>query len=272
MSAVTHEPAELFLEDGTPYGGSVHETTNGKLFGEVTKTCRSCGGSGRSNRGRRGCGACDGQGSKFDQALVYTAQQLTIRNAAADKRSQKKMAAEADRLDAIRERYDQFVSENHELMQRASQAMEVSFVQSVMESAKTWGGMTESQVHALRDLLDRRDREVEAFSGSLPVGEPGDELELELRCFSSCQRSVEAFQGRGMEMVNINEFVDRDGNAVTILHKTFSMKTGEVARISGVVRGGDVYRGWARTFLKKPVLLEMLADFTVRETMPARGL
>ena len=272
MSLATSRPAELFLEDGTLYEGPVHETSNGKLFGDVTLTCRACGGNGRGFRGRGGCRSCDGQGSKFDQALVYTAQQLEKRKSAADKRSQRKMAAEADRLDAIRERYEQFVVENQELMQRAGQAMDIPFVQNVMENARIWGGMTEAQVNALVDLLDRRDREVETFSGSISLGEPGDELEIELRCFSSFQRSVEAFQGRGMELVNINEFVDRDGNAVTILHKTFAMKQGEVARISGIVRGGDEYRGWSRTFLKKPVLLEMLTDFSLREHEPARGL
>lgn len=260
---------EHFLADGTPYRGQVYETEDGKSFGEISVDCWRCRGSGHGRRGGR-CPECGGARAKFDQALVFTQEQLDVRLAGRERRSQKKMQAEADRLAAIRERHEQFVAEHQELFDRAAAAMDIPFVRDLMEKSEQWGGLTQAQVDALQRLLDRKDGDAAAYAGSAPVGVVGETIELELYCRSSFLKSVEAYQGRGMENVHINEFVDQSGNAVSILSRNFAMPIGQYAKIRGTVKGGDDKRGWHRTFLSKPVLIEQLTAFSTLEESPSQ--
>lgn len=267
------EDTDYFLADGTPYRGQVFEDQKGKSFGEVYVDCWKCNASGRSRRGGS-CSECRGERRTFDQALIFTRDQYEQRLKGRDRRNQKKMTAEADRLAAILERHEQFVAGHSDLFRRARRVADNTFIADLLAKSEIWGGLTEAQTNAMRTALDRMDDDAAFYAKSGPIGADGESVEIELVCRRSFQTTMAAFQGRGMETVFINELADRNQNAVSIISRKTLIPVGSVMRISGVIKGTDEKRGWCRTLLTKPSILENLTEFSPEpelELLPGPG-
>ncbi len=255
-----------YLADGTRHTGEVFETADGKPFGEVEVGCGSCGGSGRFRfNKRRPCRRCDGEGVIFDQARLYTEAEISAKEARRRKASATRETKRAEREANAIAGHQAFVDANPELWARA-QASDDKFVQDLVVKSAIWGGLTDSQLEALKNTFKRQDEEKALYASSAHIGAVGDRIEVEVECRGGTSFMAKKFKGRGMEQIFLTELADKNGNSFVTLTAAFTMERGERALIRGTVKKHDERKGWPRTQLNRVMLLERKP---VLEAIPA---
>lgn len=255
---VTEAAPAHFFADGRPYSGRVFEVGDGRLFGEVMKPCPSCGGHGRSYRGQV-CRRCRGDREIFDQALVFTAEALHKRVIAQDRRKAKKQSAELERLGAIEDAHLACVADHLEIYARAQTERGNAFLADCLDKSVKMGGLTAAQLEAMKRILDGLDADRQMFAGSRPVGEVGEQIEIEVSGVRSWKMQMPAYQGRGMQDVFVSLLVDAAGNALTMIHKSINVVAGERVVVRGMIRETDTRNGWTATRLGRPEIVARLA-------------
>ncbi|AOG03161.1 hypothetical protein [Bosea sp. RAC05] len=264
-----YSPSGMYFADGSPHKGEVFENEAGKAFGETYEGCSRCGGSGRWSKNRRkACIACDGEGEKFIQARLYTPAELDAADRRRKKAADTRVARQAEREANIAAKHQAFVEANPELWARAL-ASEDKFVQRLVIASQTWGGLTDAQLKALPEALDRLANERAFYANSVPVGTPGERMDIVVTCRAKSSFLSKKFKGRGMQEVHLTSMADDEGRAFVSITSAFTLDVGDKVLLRGTVKGHDERPGWPRTILNRVAVLEVISTLASRQEAEA---
>lgn len=255
----------MYFADGRPHHGEVFENDKGKAFGETTIECRRCSGSGRwSVNKRKACIACDGEGEKFDQGRLYTVAELDAADRRRQKATETRVAKQATREADIAAKHAAYIEANPELWARAL-ASQNKFVQRIVISSMQWGAPTEAQEKAMIEALDRDISEKAEFANSVPVGTPGERMDIVVTCKAKSSFLSKKFKGRGMQEVHLTSMIDDQGRAFVSITSAFTLDVGDKVLLRGTVKGHDERPGWPRTILNRVAVLERISTLASRQ-------
>ena len=245
-----------YLENGSSYDGPVFESQKGIRFGEMNVSCPACGGSGRSFRST--CRKCGGSKTVFDQVKVYDEAALSRLIKARDRRRTKKQEGEIARQEAIDEGHAACVAEHADLFSRAEKERRNLFLQDLIDKSKLYGGLNDAQVTAMRRSLDALDAERARYAASKPLGEIGEVIAIEAECVAVRLITRPNYMKTDMVDVHVHELVDADGSAILFSASKPLLEAGERVRIEGTIAKTDDARGYPRTMLGSPKIMERL--------------
>lgn len=248
----------MFLADGSSYDGPVFSDPKGRAFGEVTVACPSCRGRGEGIRGGR-CRSCAGAKTAFDQALVYTADELSKRNVRSAKHRAGKMDAERDRLDRIASNHLDCVEANSSVYEGAKRWPGDRFIADLLAKSEVMGGLTEPQIAAMQNAVQRNDQDLARYGSSVAIGSEGDRIEAEMFCRRRVPFTRDRLYGVGKETAWFLELEDTEGNSLAAVTTSPDVVIDQAILVAGVVKSSDISKGWVRT---------LLSHFKIKDLVP----
>lgn len=249
----------LFFRSGKPFEGTPHRDAKGNPFTTKPKRCDRCGGQGGSDAWKFTgwvCYKCNGRCFLADEVFkLYDADKLTKLNATADKRAAKKAAKlaadEAARKAEADARRAEFLALHGALIERAKAFTERNtFVKSVIERALDTATLTDKQVNALTDAMDRIEADDANKAKSDWVGEIGKRMRnvaVTVERVASYERASFRSYSGAMETVWIVTMRDGDGNALVSKTPTFRAEAGEKLVIDATPKDHNEYNGERQT-------------------------
>jgi hypothetical protein len=181
MTDTKEQTMELYHRDGTPCTTPTRDLNEQHGSASTTppaEPCWKCNGEGRIwcyGHVLSGiCFRCNGTGKERTKTVkVYTAARLAKLNAAKAKRDEKKAAAEAKKQAAEQARINAFLAAMKPLFDRALALTKPnSFLSDLMTQASQKGRLTDRQVEAFEQALDR-DEKRQAVDAAIPAMKEG---------------------------------------------------------------------------------------------------
>jgi len=260
--------AELFTRQGEVIPANLiqYTATTGKPFNVYKANCGRCGGTpftggnthpswAHYNNGR--CFQCNGAGFIAKSRPLYTAEKVAKLNAAAAKRSAKKLAEiEAKRAaaqQAADERRAEFMKAHGELLQRAEPFREENeFINDICTKAFRRAELSQGQVDALEAAIKRIEDRKAAAARSNFVGQEGERITRAVTVQFQTSFNRTPFCGFGTETVYITSMTDEDGNVFVVKSPNFYHQQGEQFTLRGTVKEHTTFNGTKQTILQRP--------------------
>lgn len=213
------------------------------------ENCPRCGGQGGSMHWRPDggvCYQCHGNRTITRTHRVFSEARLAKLNEAAHKKAEKKAEAAQRKLDAERVEFDKWAEAHKTLLGDIAAATGNSFLNDLAAKLEGYRQLTERQLEAAANAVERaKEREIEGKASEY-VGEVKERIEFEAEVTGVY--GTEGFYGH----TDIVKFKDASMNQFTWFASDYTgLERGDRITIKGTVKKHDDYKGVKQTVLTR---------------------